>query len=401
MNLSTQDKPFYILFVIFAIIELIERSYIQIPSLAIFTACGLYYWIFLSIRYAIQTNLSLNFNATGIIKLLLIWNIIIIIRGILDSQDYWDYKSILFNKGPYLLFPFSIFLISKINLLKKLIQFLLKYYLFLSIIIMRPIFWANTGRIISNLLPLLFFFTNKYKFYLLAFVFISLPFTWEARGWIIRAILGISLSLMVILRIKNSLKIYLMKFFYIICIFAPLSFVYLGYTGKFNVFAMDQYITVENKEDIIDTRSFLYELVDKKLSSEDKKWIGLGGISNYWDNYSENAKIASLRNKGRTSTESGILNMYLYGGWIGAALFSILFWISAFYGIFRSKNLICKLTGCFIICRWIVSFVDEPEIWLCSNLMLYLFIGLCLNKRYREIPNSQWINFFKNLGKYD
>lgn len=75
MNLSTQDKPFYILFVIFAIIELIERSYIQIPSLAIFTACGLYYWIFLSIRYAIQTNLSLNFNATGIIKLLLIWNI--------------------------------------------------------------------------------------------------------------------------------------------------------------------------------------------------------------------------------------------------------------------------------------------------------------------------------------
>ena len=127
----------------------------------------------------------------------------------------------------------------------------------------------------------------------------------------------------------------------------------------------------------------------------------MGGISNYWDDFNTDSKITSLKNKGRTATESGVLNMYLYGGWIGAFLFSSLFWVSAFYGIFRSENIICKTIGCFIIFRWVISFVDEPEIWLCSNLMLYLFMGICLNKRLRMVQNSQWYNWFKSIGKHD
>lgn len=405
MNLSKQDKSFYFLFVLFAIIELLQRLYLPIPSLTIFLACGLYYWIYLSIRHSRNINLSQEFNATLIIYLFLLWNLIIIIRGLIDCYNYWDYKNVLINKGPFLLFAFSIFISSRLNLLQKIISFILKYYLILSLIFIKPIFWANTGRIISNLIPLSVLFRKRLRNYLLFFVLLSIPFTWEARGWIIRAFFGLFLSVLILLKIKSHIKDYIihtiMKITYIICIVIPIVFVYLGYTNKFNVFAMNEYITVENKENIVDTRSFLYRLVNQKLIDSQKTWIGLGGISNYWDDFNTDSKITSLKNKGRTATESGVLNMYLYGGWIGAFLFSSLFWVSAFYGIFRSENIICKTIGCFIIFRWVISFVDEPEIWLCSNLMLYLFMGICLNKRLRMVQNSQWYNWFKSIGKHD
>lgn len=45
--------------------------------------------------------------------------------------------------------------------------------------------------------------------------------------------------------------------------------------------------------------------------------------------------------------------------------------MAAYYGIFRSNNDFCKLIGLFIIFRWVISFVDEPNGWVCSNIMLY------------------------------
>ena len=403
MKYSAKDRSFYFLFVTFAILEIVERTYISFPSMTIILAFGLYYWIYLTFRYVCLSNIHREFDGVKIIFLFLFWNITIIIRGLFDCYDYWDYKTVLLNKGPYLLFPLSIFLVNKLGLLKKIFSFLIRYYLALSLLFVRSEFWSNTGRIICNLIPLSFLFIKKYRIWLLFFIIISIPFTWGARGWILRACYGLALALIFYLwkisfltdKIVNTI----LKLTYIICIAIPLILVYMGYTGKFNVFAMDQYISAKNEEDIADTRSLLYEKVNDKLESSDKTWIGLGGISNYWDDFFADNNISELRNKGRMATESGILNMYLYGGWIGAFLFSYLFWCSAYYGIYKSKNIICKLTGSFIIFRWVISFVDEPEKWLCSNLMMYIFMGICLNRNLRDIPNDQWFKWFKTICK--
>lgn len=403
MKYFVKDKSFYLLFVMFAIIEIIQRTYISFPSMTIILSLGLYYWVYLTIKHARSLVLFKEFNGVKIVFLFLFWNLMIIVRGLFDCNDYWDYRTVFFEKGPFLFFSLSIFLATKLNLLRNIFSFLIKYYLILSLLFIRPVFWSNTGRIISSLLPLLLLFVSKYKILLLLFTFISVPFTWSARGWIIRICCGIFLAFIFYLwktsllkdRVVNSI----LKLMYILCIVIPLIFVYVGYIGKFNVFAMDEYISVENEEDIVDTRSLLYLKVNDKLETSNKTWIGLGGISNYWDDYNVDFRVSALQSKGRMATESGILNMYLYGGWIGAFLFSCLFWCSAYYGIYKSKNIVCKLTGGFLIFRWVVSFVDEPEIWLCSNLMMYFFMGICLNKKLRDISNDQWFNWFKSIGR--
>lgn len=393
MQLPLLDRNLFRIFVVFSLIELIGRSYIPTPSLTFLLAIGLYYWIYISIRYIKITRVRQYYNATFLIYLYVLWNVIVLLRGLIDSNNYWDYKMIFITKGPFLLFVFSIFLASRLELMRKIFVYLVNYYLLASIIFIRPVFWGNTGRIICSYIPLLFLWVKKYKLRIVLFLIISFPFTFGARGWQLRAFFGIGLALVYYFFKKRKMlldKIY--RTIYVICIIFPLIFLYLGYTGKFNVFHMEDYVETENKENIIDTRSFLYMKVNNTLKERDKQWIGLGGISNYW--YDFGIDDDQVEKIGRYSTESGVLNMYLYGGWIGAFLFSMLFWISAYYGIFRSNNDICKLLGTFIIFRWIISFVDEPEIWLCSNLMMFFSMGVCLNKCFRQWDNSIWKNIY-------
>ena len=122
---------------------------------------------------------------------------------------------------------------------------------------------------------------------------------------------------------------------------------------------------------------------------------GVGVGVSYWDDFNQDTGISEVDKLGRTSTESALLNNYFWGGLIGAFLFSMLFWISAYYGIFKSKNNICKLTGVFIMFRWVISFVDEPNAWVCSNMLMFFFMGLCLNRQVRNMDDSYIKNYFK------
>lgn len=389
MQLSSLDRYLFRIFIIFSVIELLERSYISTPSLTFLLASGLYGWIYISVKYINKYQINQHYNATLWIYLYVLWNVVVLLRGLIDSQDYWDYKIVFISKGPFLLFALSIFLASRLELMRKIFVYLVNYYLLASVVFIRPVFWGNTGRIICSYIPLLFLWLKKYRLSIALFLVISIPYTTGARGWLLRAFFGIGLALVYyILKERKALLDKIYRTIYTICIIGPLIFLYLGYTGKFNVFNMEDYVETENKEDISDTRSFLYILVNNTLQEQDKQWIGLGAISNYW--YEFGTDDDNAVKSGRYATESGILNMYLYGGWIGAFLFSMLFWTSAYYGIFRSKNDICKLLGTFIIFRWVISFVDEQEIWLCSNLMMYFSMGVCLNKRFRQWDNLMW-----------
>ena len=404
MKLARSDKSYYYIFIFFAISEVLSRAYIPIVIPTLFITIALYFWIYRSFKQALKPSINSQYNATTIIFLFLLWNLIIIIRGVIDSNDYWDYKNVLINKGPFLLFSTSIFLTSRVTLLKAIFRFLLKYYLILSLFFIQPIFMGNTGRIICNLIPLACLFAKKYKYFLVAFTIISIPLSWGARGWTLRAFFGLFLFFICSMRLKNLIKDNLLNFIfkilYIVFICVPLTFVYLGYTGKFNLFAISEYINTNSKsenEDLVDTRSFLYQAVNAKLQKSNQEWIGLGGVSEYLEGWYENSEDKNLQKKGRNGTESGILNMYLYGGWIGATLFSLLFWMASFYGIFKSQNLVCKFSGLYILFRWVISFVDEPEIWLCSNLMMYFFMGICFNKKLRNVSDTNWIQWFKSI----
>lgn len=268
-----------------------------------------------------------------------------------------------------------------------------------SVLLINDARLANTGRIMCNTLPLLGYFMNKYKWYIIIFTLYSLTLTWDARGWVLRALFGLVLGLYYIFvqqKIQRLSKKIMNIVFYVLLI-APLVFSYLGYKGIFNVFDMQSYMdnSSMSEDDLVDTRSFLYILVQEKLEASKSVVGGVGLAVSYWDDFNAESNVNELRKIGRTSTESGLLNVYFWGGIIGAFLYSMIYWMAAYYGIFRSKNNFCKLIGLFIIFRWVISFVDEPNGWVCSNIMLYFFMGICLNKKIRNLDDEFMQRYLK------
>lgn len=188
-----------------------------------------------------------------------------------------------------------------------------------------------------------------------------------------------------------------MNIVFSVLLIAPLVFSYLGYKGIFNVFDMQSYMNNSSmsEDDLVDTRSFLYILVQEKLEASKSVVGGVGLAVSYWDDFNAESNVNELQKIGRTSTESGLLNVYFWGGIIGTFLYSMIYWMAAYYGIFRSKNNFCKLIGLFIIFRWVISFVDEPNGWVCSNIMLYFFMGICLNKKIRNLDDEFMQRYLK------
>ncbi len=394
-------KKFYALFIIFSLLELLNRTPFPLPLSTYIYAILLYYWVILIITY-IRNNYSyicVNYNGNKIILCNVICNLIMVIRGLYNSNGYWQYKDVLLNTGPSLFFFLTIYLSPEIKFSIKSLSYIIKYYLIASVLLIYGPTIANTGRIMCNTLPLLGYFSKKYKLYIIAFTLYSLTLTWDARGWVLRALFGLALGAFFIISQKkiSNLNKKLMEVAFAILLVSPLVFSYLGYRGIFNVFDMQSYVhnSSINEDDLVDTRTFLYSLVQDKLEMTHSVIGGVGLAVSYWDDFNAGSNMKEIENLGRTSSESGLLNMYFWGGLIGTFLYSMLYWMAAYYGLFKSRNDICKLIGLFIIFRWVISFVDEPNTWVCSNIMMYFFMGICLNKEVRNLDDKIIKNYLK------
>lgn len=395
------SRVFYYIFVAFSLIELFERSSFPLPLGTYVYTIFIYFWL-IQIFIYISKNykyISFNYNGNKIIACNIVCSLIMIIRGLSHSDNYWQYKDVLLNSGPSLFFFLAIYLSTEIHFCAKCLSYIIKYYLLASVLLINDARLANTGRIMCNTLPLLGYFMNKYKWYIIIFTLYSLTLTWDARGWVLRALFGLVLGLYYIFvqqKIQRLSK-KIMNIVFSVLLIAPLVFSYLGYKGIFNVFDMQSYMdnSSMSEDDLVDTRSFLYILVQEKLEASKSVVGGVGLAVSYWDDFNAESNVNELRKIGRTSTESGLLNVYFWGGIIGAFLYSMIYWMAAYYGIFRSKNFFCKLIGLFIIFRWVISFVDEPNGWVCSNIMLYFFMGICLNKKIRNLDDEFMQKYLK------
>lgn len=395
------SRIFYYIFVAFSLIELFERSSFPLPLGTYVYAIIIYFWL-IQIFIYIRKNykyISYNYNGNKIIACNVVCSLIMIIRGLSHSDNYWQYKDVLLSNGPSLFFPLAIYLSTEIHFCAKCLSYIIKYYLLASVLLINDARLANTGRIMCNTLPLLGYFMNKYKWYIIIFTLYSLTLTWDARGWVLRALFGLTIGLCYIFfqRKISKLNKIIIGIVFSLFLLTPLLCAYLGYIGVFNVFNMQSYMdnSSMSEDDLVDTRSFLYILVQNKLETSESVVGGVGLAVSYWDDFNAESNVKELQNFGRTATESGLLNMYFWGGIIGVFLYSMIYWMAAYYGIFRSKNNFCKLIGLFIIFRWVISFVDEPNGWVCSNIMLYFFMGICLNKKIRNLDDEFMQRYLK------
>lgn len=366
-------------------------------SLFITTYCEWFCMIYILYNAIIYKHIAIKeerINGHHLLNIYLLYVGVTFIRGLFDSHDYWDYKEVL-SKSMKLTAPCVIYFAWELSILSRIIRFLCRWYSWIGIALINPASWQLVTLNFLPVLTLVNFLKKRYKVIFLVVLAICFVSFVEMRSTLARYCFGAGLIMCYTFRhIISFHKVSRMIFYVFLSV--PLIFIPLGYSGTFNIFDMDSYMSKDTMSDQSDTRSALYVMVNQQLEKRNETIYGMGAISPYWIGFFKNQKNlkAGVSQRARSATESGFLNQYLYGGIIGATMFSIFFILASFYGIFRSNNDIVKIIGAFIIFRWNISFIDEPEEWIFSNLVLFFMIGICLTPKLREWSNEEWKEWF-------
>lgn len=194
------------------------------------------------------------------------------------------------------------------------------------------------------------------------------------------------------------------KYLCCILIIIPLVFLYLGLSGSFNVFEALNVIDFQTSQDarnlFVDSRTSIYEDVFNGLKEKGAYIFGLGLNGRVGSSlaFSDDATLDLFR-YGRLGSESGMLNYIQYGGIIGSALYSLLLIFAALKATFDSKNDFIKLLGLFIAFKFLYSFIEDKIAFEAHSFYIFLWIGMCYNKKFRYMDNEQMKSYLGLIFK--
>lgn len=161
--------------------------------------------------------------------------------------------------------------------------------------------------------------------------------------------------------------------------------------GLLYIFLTSDSFTYIHQRGLEDTRSE----VDKALLSqmnETELFFGKGLNGRYYFPLMED----DFLNGWRYGSETGFYNIVLKGGYLMAFTYILLLIYPALVGIFKSKNILCKALGFYIILSLIELY---PFGWLAFNikyLIIWIGVVLCYNKKIRALNDKQiYIHFFR------
>lgn len=99
----------------------------------------------------------------------------------------------------------------------------------------------------------------------------------------------------------------------------------------------------------------------------------------------------------RYGSETGFYNIVLKGGYLMAIIYIILLAYPAILGIFKSKNMLCKALGFYLILSLIKLY---PFGWLMFNMefvVIWMGVALCYHKTVRKLSDHQiYLLFFRD-----
>ena len=122
-----------------------------------------------------------------------------------------------------------------------------------------------------------------------------------------------------------------------------------------------------------------------------------GNDSNSFGDY--NKEKLKTGKQERFGNEVSILNIFTWLGIIGVVLYFIIFLKASYFAINESNNFPIKIVGLNISFRWAFGFVEDFSNFDLSNIFLWLMIGMCFSKTFRQMSNSQMKNWV--LGIFD
>lgn len=331
-----------------------------------------------------------------------------ILRGIIISTNYWDYKFLIKNSLA-LSIPIVVYSADKIFLLKKIFEFYI-YKTTPFILLCIILFPSSTyGDFLAPYSFLFIFFPiipKKWKLiYILILIFI-ISSDLGARSGIIKMSLSILLSLLYYLKIYFPSKI--LNYFRLLFFMSPLIFIILGSLGKFNIFipfGSDQVEIIKQKRNLkgefidenltADTRTFLYLEVLNSTRETNSWYFGNSPARGNKSNMFGDDDLT--KRKERNGNEIGMLNYFTWLGLIGTFLVFLLFYQSSNLAINFSNNYIIKLVGIYISFRFAYGWVEDINNFTINNIFLWIFIGIGFSEKFRNMTNIEMKNWLQGI----
>ena len=194
---------------------------------------------------------------------------------------------------------------------------------------------------------------------------------------------------------------------------APIVLLFLGITGRFNVFSNtnDQYkgrnVIQEQTgtADIsADTRTFIYQEVITSAVEHHYIWFGRSPARGndtqaFYDlaNDLQSVNHANNLKHERSRNEVCFPNIFTWLGLVGMLLYiGIYFWAS-YLGVFRSCSFYVKMAGMVTAFNFAYGWVENITNFDILNVVYWTFISICLSPRFRNMDDAEFKSWFSGL----
>lgn len=349
------------------------------------------------------------------LKWYIFWNLICIIRGCFVADNYWEWKNLI-GTSLVMMLPLSIYVSTNPNLVQNITSFWLKYALPLFVLMFPFLQGEAIGRYLIPVSFILLFlpcFTTKWKIFLLLIALFVITSYLGARSNIIK--FGVTILIGLLYYFRKLISVKLINFLRLILLLLPFIAVMLAVANVFNIFQIGDYLsgdystttTVNGQSDdenlIVDTRTFLYLDVINSAQKYNYSWFGRtparGNESSFFEFSVANDN--TYPSNERYSNEVSILNIFTWTGLVGVILYFFVFFHSSYLAIKKSKNNFMPLIGLYVAFRWCYAWVEDFNRIDLSNLYLWITIGICYSKAFREKTDQEiknWANGIVNFS---
>jgi len=369
----------------------------------------LFWWIvqfmFIYILFKLKKKITSPTIETNLvyIKLYIFWNIICIIRGVFVAENYWEWK-MLIGTTYLLLLPLIVYITNSYTSLQIIVKTWFKYGLIVYILF-SPFLWGDAvGKFLMPISFLLLFYpvlNTKWKFIVIGFSVFVVTFDITARSNIIK--FAIPLLIGLLYYIRNMLSNKILNTTRLLFLFMPIGLIFLGISGVFNVFKLDQYLGEQTTK----TKSISGEVTEENLTADTRTGLYIEVIESALNNnyvifgrtpargndsllFGETTnEITHSKKMERFSNEVSILNIFTWLGIVGVVLYFLVFIKATYLAINESNNIFIKLIGLNISFRWIYGFVEDFSRFDLSNIFLWLMIGMCFSESFRQMTDAE------------
>ena len=337
------------------------------------------------------------------LNLFLIWVIFSVVRGVYMAENYWDFKSLI-ERAFELFLPVIAYTASNKERLQAILSFFVKVVLPSSVLFLIPVPTGAWGWYLFPVGFLILFLPalkTPWKILFVAVALVALLGDISTRSHTFKY--GIPILLLLIYYFRFFIATdQILNIGRLVFTIAPWVLLFLGVSGIFNVFKINEYIKTSyvaettnaqgeiKKQDLTDdSRTFIYTEV---LQSAKKHNYWILGRSPARGNdtvaFADFFQQITGKNE-RYKNEANVPNIFTWMGIIGLLLYFLVFYKAFTLAITKSNNIYIKIIGLFVAFRWAYAWAEDYAAFGSNDLTIWLMIGACLSESFRKMNNLE------------